>query len=79
MSDGDFDRPVPRSTINARLLPIPLHLQTCFAYLGHGEGSFPVSERLAKETLALPVHPELAREDLERVADAVTEFYQARN
>ena len=59
--------------------PIPLHLQTCFAYLGCGEGSFAVSERLAKETLALPVHPELAREDLERVADAVTEFYQARN
>jgi dTDP-4-amino-4,6-dideoxygalactose transaminase len=56
--------------------PIPLHLQTCFAYLGYGPGSFPVSERLAKETLALPVHPELARQDVERVASVVSAFYQ---
>ena len=55
--------------------PIPLHLQTCFTYLGCGPGSFPVSERLAKETLALPVHPELKVEDVERVVDVVSEFY----
>lgn len=55
--------------------PIPLHLQTCFEYLGYGPGSFPVSERLAKETLALPVHPELTREDVERVVETVREFY----
>ena len=55
--------------------PIPLHLQTCFAYLGCGPGSFPVSERLAKETLALPVHPDLAEEDVERVVRVVSDFY----
>ena len=57
--------------------PIPLHLQKCFAYLGCGPGSFPVSERLAGETLALPVHPELGVEDVERVVSAVVEFYKA--
>ena len=56
--------------------PIPLHLQKCFACLGYGPGSFPVSERLAKETLALPVHPELAPADIERVVAKVAEFYQ---
>jgi dTDP-4-amino-4,6-dideoxygalactose transaminase len=54
--------------------PIPLHLQTCFAYLGYGPGSFPLSEGLAKETLALPVHPELTREDVERVVSLVSDF-----
>jgi len=45
--------------------PLPLHLQTCYAFLGHKPGDFPVSEKLAAESLALPVYPELASEDIE--------------
>jgi len=55
--------------------PIPLHLQPCYAFLGHKEGDFPVSERLAKESLALPVHSDLAAEDLVYVCDAIQAFH----
>jgi dTDP-4-amino-4,6-dideoxygalactose transaminase len=54
--------------------PIPMHLQECFAYLGHGVGAYPESERAAKETLALPIYPELSEAQLRYVVDCVREF-----
>ena len=56
--------------------PIPLHLQPCFADLGYRPGDLPVSERLARESLALPIHPDLTADDIETVAEAVDRFYR---
>ena len=58
--------------------PVPLHLQECFRYLGHKAGDFPESERAARETLALPVYPELTEAQISFVADTISGFYAGR-
>jgi dTDP-4-amino-4,6-dideoxygalactose transaminase len=55
--------------------PLPLHLQPCYSHLGYKKGDFPVSEKLATETLSLPIQAELAAEDIDRVCDSIRSFY----
>ncbi|UCD75388.1 MAG: DegT/DnrJ/EryC1/StrS family aminotransferase [Phycisphaerales bacterium] len=59
--------------------PVPLHLQECFAYLGHSRGDLPHSEQAADQTIALPIYPELTDEQINHVARTVVSFVGSRN
>ena len=54
--------------------PFPVHLQPGYADLASGPGSLPVTEQLAGEILSLPMFPELAASEVERVAELVRRF-----
>lgn len=56
--------------------PVSLHMQECFEYVGYKEGDLPESEKASRETLALPIYPELRPEQLEYVVDTIARFYE---
>ncbi len=56
--------------------PVPFHLQECFAYLGGKPGDFPAAEAAAKNTVAIPIYPEITAEQQEYVVKTVAEFYR---
>jgi dTDP-4-amino-4,6-dideoxygalactose transaminase len=47
--------------------PKPLHLQTALAYLGHGQGDFPVSEEMSARIFSVPMHPYLTDEQIAEI------------
>jgi dTDP-4-amino-4,6-dideoxygalactose transaminase len=49
-------------------------LQECFKYLNHKENDFPVSEEAAKRTLALPIYPELTKDQIIYIIDIINQF-----
>jgi dTDP-4-amino-4,6-dideoxygalactose transaminase len=57
--------------------PVPFHLQGCFEALGYSEGDFPHAERAAREVLAVPIYPEVTREQQAYVVGRIEEFYRS--
>ena len=54
--------------------PIPLHLQTVYQSLGYQPGDFPVTEKVSREVLSLPMFPDLSFEEQEQVAYALKDY-----
>lgn len=59
--------------------PLPLHLQSAFAYLGYREGAFPEAESASRLVLALPIFPKITEEQQRAVVNAISEFYVSKN
>ncbi|MBI5365459.1 MAG: DegT/DnrJ/EryC1/StrS family aminotransferase [Planctomycetes bacterium] len=55
--------------------PVPIHCQGAFAELGLGDGAFPVTERIAKEIVSLPMFPEMTEAEAREVAAGIHSFY----
>jgi dTDP-4-amino-4,6-dideoxygalactose transaminase/acetyltransferase-like isoleucine patch superfamily enzyme len=71
----EIQRYLAEKGINTGLhYPIPLHLQKAYKMLGMEEGAFPISEKVAKEILSLPMYPTLEAKELEHVVSAIQEF-----
>ncbi|MBN1164773.1 MAG: DegT/DnrJ/EryC1/StrS family aminotransferase [Candidatus Krumholzibacteriota bacterium] len=60
-----------------RHYPIPVHLQPSFSYLSYREGDFPVAERLMKESITLPMYPEMELDKVDRVCQVLKEVDSA--
>jgi dTDP-4-amino-4,6-dideoxygalactose transaminase len=53
--------------------PVPFHAQECFQYLKQGT-DFPVSTCAANDSLALPIFPELTKEQITYVVETIADF-----
>jgi dTDP-4-amino-4,6-dideoxygalactose transaminase len=64
-----------RRIATGRHYPQPIHVTGAYRSLGHRIGAFPVAERLARETLSLPIYPGIAERQLEATVEAVRAYF----
>ena len=55
--------------------PTPLPLLPAYQKQGYSETAYPVSEKLSKEILSLPMYPELSQAQIETIAKTIKAFY----
>lgn len=58
--------------------PIPLHLQKAYRIPEYGEGSFPVTERLSKTVISLPIHTEMTNEQIDYICANLCDYFRAK-
>ena len=51
--------------------PIPLHIQECYAGCGFKEGDLPISEKVSKEIMSLPMSAFLKADDQDYIVEAL--------
>jgi dTDP-4-amino-4,6-dideoxygalactose transaminase len=66
-----------RGIQTGRHYPEPVHLAPAYRALGYAAGDFPVAEALAREALSLPLFPGITEGQLERVSEALTDYFKA--
>lgn len=77
----DIDRDALKKYLESKGIPsmiyyhIPLHLQKAYRRKGFGEGSFPVTEKLSKTVLSLPIHTEMTQEELSYICDTIKSYH----
>ena len=59
---------------SAAFYPVPLHLQKAFTELGYRPGDLPAAEKITRQTVCLPIFPELTEEEIEAVIEGVRSF-----
>jgi dTDP-4-amino-4,6-dideoxygalactose transaminase len=53
--------------------PVPLHLQPAYAHLGYRQGDLPITEKIAREIISLPIYPEITEAQVDRVVEVLRE------
>ena len=73
-----YDYLMERNVGCALYYPLPMHLQESLKCYGYKEGDLPETESAARETLALPMFPELTEDEQDYVVNTVKEFYSKK-
>jgi len=56
--------------------PIPLHMQKAFKVLGYSQGDLPIAEEICRQSVCLPIFPELYKEEAEYIIETIKKFYE---
>ena len=59
--------------------PIPLHMQPAYKHMNLNEGSFPETEKAAKDILSLPMYPELKATEIQQISKEICSIMQSNH
>ncbi|MBZ0105557.1 MAG: DegT/DnrJ/EryC1/StrS aminotransferase family protein [Sulfuricella denitrificans] len=74
LSRGEFIEQMRQREIGVGVHYPAMHLFTLYRNLGFREGDFPHAEKVGRETVTLPLFPDMSLQDVERVCSAVQQI-----